>query len=110
MVALGGPAVGKPQAAMFEMIDAVVRHLPVDQPRYLMAQVSLTTSRVRSCGRWICSIVSFPYPWEETVKPSTGPARLICKRASCGHRVSLNSESVCTPCRRFSRVLSASYG
>jgi len=34
--AVGGLAVGEPQAAMFETLDAVVPHLPMDQPRYLM--------------------------------------------------------------------------
>jgi queuine tRNA-ribosyltransferase len=34
--AIGGLAVGEPQAAMLEMIDAVVPHLPFDKPRYLM--------------------------------------------------------------------------
>ena len=34
--AIGGLAVGEPQAAMLEMIDVVVPHLPSDRPRYLM--------------------------------------------------------------------------
>ncbi len=34
--AVGGLAVGEPQAAMFETLDAVTPHLPADQPRYLM--------------------------------------------------------------------------
>jgi queuine tRNA-ribosyltransferase len=34
--AVGGLAVGEPQAAMFETLDATVPHLPVDRPRYLM--------------------------------------------------------------------------
>ena len=34
--AIGGLAVGEPQAAMLDMIDAVVPHLPSDKPRYLM--------------------------------------------------------------------------
>ena len=34
--ALGGLAVGEPQAAMLEMIETVVPHLPLDRPRYLM--------------------------------------------------------------------------
>ena len=34
--AIGGLAVGEPQAAMLEMIDVVVPHLPFDKPRYLM--------------------------------------------------------------------------
>jgi queuine tRNA-ribosyltransferase len=34
--ALGGLAVGEPQAAMFETIEATVPHLPVDKPHYLM--------------------------------------------------------------------------
>jgi queuine tRNA-ribosyltransferase len=34
--ALGGLAVGEPQAAMFETLDAAVPHLPREQPRYLM--------------------------------------------------------------------------
>jgi queuine tRNA-ribosyltransferase len=34
--AVGGLAVGEPQAAMFETLDAIVPHLPADKPRYLM--------------------------------------------------------------------------
>jgi queuine tRNA-ribosyltransferase len=34
--AIGGLAVGEPQAAMLEMIDVVIPHLPFDKPRYLM--------------------------------------------------------------------------
>ncbi len=34
--AVGGLAVGEPQAAMFETLDATVPHLPMDRPRYLM--------------------------------------------------------------------------
>jgi queuine tRNA-ribosyltransferase len=34
--AIGGLAVGEPQAAMLEMIDVVVPHLIFDKPRYLM--------------------------------------------------------------------------
>ena len=34
--AVGGLAVGEPQAAMFETLEATVPHLPADRPRYLM--------------------------------------------------------------------------
>lgn len=34
--AVGGLAVGEGQVAMFETLEATVRHLPVDRPRYLM--------------------------------------------------------------------------
>jgi len=34
--AVGGLAVGEPQSAMFETLDATVPHLPGDRPRYLM--------------------------------------------------------------------------
>ena len=34
--AIGGLAVGEPQAAMLDMIDVMVPHLPFDRPRYLM--------------------------------------------------------------------------
>jgi queuine tRNA-ribosyltransferase len=34
--AVGGLAVGEPQSAMFETLDATVPHLPQDRPRYLM--------------------------------------------------------------------------
>jgi queuine tRNA-ribosyltransferase len=34
--AVGGLAVGEPQAAMFETLDITVPHLPVERPRYLM--------------------------------------------------------------------------
>jgi queuine tRNA-ribosyltransferase len=34
--AVGGLAVGEGQAAMFEMLEATVPHLPKDRPRYLM--------------------------------------------------------------------------
>jgi len=34
--AVGGLAVGEPQSAMFETLEATVAHLPPDRPRYLM--------------------------------------------------------------------------
>ncbi|HEX4272903.1 MAG TPA: tRNA guanosine(34) transglycosylase Tgt, partial [Rhizomicrobium sp.] len=34
--AVGGLAVGEPQSAMFETLDATVPHLPENRPRYLM--------------------------------------------------------------------------
>lgn len=34
--AIGGLSVGEPKTAMYEMIEAIVPHLPVDRPRYLM--------------------------------------------------------------------------
>jgi queuine tRNA-ribosyltransferase len=34
--AVGGLAVGEPQSAMFETLEATVLHLPVDRPHYLM--------------------------------------------------------------------------
>jgi queuine tRNA-ribosyltransferase len=34
--AVGGLAVGEPQAAMFDTLDATVPHLPADKPHYLM--------------------------------------------------------------------------
>jgi queuine tRNA-ribosyltransferase len=34
--AVGGLAVGEPQAMMFETLDVTVPHLPADKPRYLM--------------------------------------------------------------------------
>jgi queuine tRNA-ribosyltransferase len=34
--AVGGLAVGEPQSAMFETLEATVPHLPEDRPRYLM--------------------------------------------------------------------------
>jgi queuine tRNA-ribosyltransferase len=34
--AVGGLAVGEPQSAMFETLEATVPHLPGDRPRYLM--------------------------------------------------------------------------
>ena len=34
--AVGGLAVGEPQAAMFDTLEATVPHLPEDRPRYLM--------------------------------------------------------------------------
>ncbi len=34
--AIGGLAVGEPQAAMLEMLETVAPHLPTDRPRYLM--------------------------------------------------------------------------
>jgi queuine tRNA-ribosyltransferase len=35
-LAIGGLAVGEPQAIMLEMIETVMPHLPVDKPHYLM--------------------------------------------------------------------------
>jgi queuine tRNA-ribosyltransferase len=50
--AIGGLAVGEPQAVMLEMIAATVPVLPIDRPRYLMG-VGTPDDIVQSVGRGI---------------------------------------------------------
>jgi len=50
--AIGGLAVGEPQAAMLDMIDIVVPHLPSDRPRYLMG-VGTPDDLLRSVKRGV---------------------------------------------------------
>ena len=50
--AVGGLAVGEPQAVMLEMLDVTCPHLPEDKPRYLMG-VGTPDDIVRSVARGI---------------------------------------------------------
>jgi queuine tRNA-ribosyltransferase len=50
--AIGGLAVGEPQAAMLETIDVVIPHLPFDRPRYLMG-VGTPDDLLRSLRRGV---------------------------------------------------------
>ncbi|HEX9168662.1 MAG TPA: tRNA guanosine(34) transglycosylase Tgt, partial [Roseiarcus sp.] len=50
--AIGGLAVGEPQAAMLNMIDVVVPRLPLDRPRYLMG-VGTPDDLLRSVQRGV---------------------------------------------------------
>jgi queuine tRNA-ribosyltransferase len=50
--AIGGLAVGEPQATMLAVIDLVVPHLPADKPRYLMG-VGTPDDIIEAVGRGI---------------------------------------------------------
>ncbi|MBV9286379.1 MAG: tRNA guanosine(34) transglycosylase Tgt [Hyphomicrobiales bacterium] len=50
--AIGGLAVGEPQAAMLEVIEAVIPFLPEDRPRYLMG-VGTPDDLLQSLGRGV---------------------------------------------------------
>jgi len=50
--AIGGLAVGEPQAVMLEMIETVTPHLPVEKPRYLMG-VGTPDDMLKSVARGI---------------------------------------------------------
>ncbi|TPW31324.1 tRNA guanosine(34) transglycosylase Tgt [Pararhizobium mangrovi] len=50
--AVGGLAVGEPQAVMLDMLDATCAHLPADKPRYLMG-VGTPEDILLSVGRGI---------------------------------------------------------
>jgi queuine tRNA-ribosyltransferase len=103
--ALGGLAVGEPQSAMFEVLEATVPHLPQDKPHYLMG-VGKPDDIV---GAVLCGIDMFDcvlptrsgrngqaFTWE-------GPLNLRNARHA-DDPAPLDAQCRCVACTQFSRA------
>jgi queuine tRNA-ribosyltransferase len=103
--AVGGLAVGEPQAAMFETLDATVPHLPADKPRYLMG-VGKPSDIVGAVQRGIDMFdCVLPTRSGRNGQAFTAEGALNLKNARFSDDPApLETDCPCPACRHFSRA------
>jgi queuine tRNA-ribosyltransferase len=103
--AVGGLAVGEPQAAMFDTLDAVVPHLPPERPHYLMGvgkPDDLVGAVLRGIDMFDCVI---PTRSGRNGQAFTREGTLNLRNARHAEdSAPLDFECGCVACRRFSRA------
>jgi queuine tRNA-ribosyltransferase len=103
--AVGGLAVGEPQSAMFETLDAVVPHLPAEKPHYLMGvgkPDDLVGAVLRGIDMFDCVI---PTRSGRNGQAFTREGTLNLRNARhADDPAPLDSECGCIACRQFSRA------
>ena len=103
--ALGGLAVGEPQAAMFETLDATMPHLPADRPRYLMGvgkPSDIVGAVLRGIDMFDCVL---PTRSGRNGQAFTREGALNLKNARHAEDTApLDAECRCPACRQFSRA------
>ena len=103
--AIGGLAVGEPTDVMYEMIDAVEPHMPVDKPRYLMG-VGTPSNIIEAVARGVdffdCVMPARNarhgklYTWEGTINIKNERFKL--------DGAPIDATCDCPACRSFSRA------
>ena len=103
--AIGGLAVGEPTEVMYEMIDAVEPHMPVDKPRYLMG-VGTPSNIIEAVARGVdffdCVMPARNarhgklYTWEGTINIKNERFKL--------DSAPIDATCDCPACRSFSRA------
>ena len=103
--AIGGLAVGEPTDVMYEMIDAVEPHMPVEKPRYLMG-VGTPSNIIEAVARGVdffdCVMPARNarhgklYTWEGTINIKNERFKLDA--------APIDSTCDCPACRSFSRA------
>ena len=103
--AVGGLAVGEPQAAMFETLDATVPHLPADKPRYLMGvgkPADIVGAVARGVDMFDCVL---PTRSGRNGQAFTRKGALNLKNARFAEDTGpLDTACRCPACRQFSRA------
>jgi queuine tRNA-ribosyltransferase len=103
--AVGGLAVGEPQAAMFETLDATVPHLPTDKPRYLMGvgkPSDIFGAVLRGIDMFDCVL---PTRSGRNGQAFTREGALNLKNARFAEDTApLDAKCRCPACRQFSRA------
>jgi queuine tRNA-ribosyltransferase len=103
--AVGGLAVGEPQAAMFETLDATVPHLPGDKPRYLMGvgkPADIVGAVLRGIDMFDCVL---PTRSGRNGQAFTWEGALNLKNARFAEDAApLDANCSCPACRQFSRA------
>ena len=103
--AVGGLAVGEPQAAMFETLDATVPHLPTDKPRYLMGvgkPSDIVGAVLRGIDMFDCVL---PTRSGRNGQAFTREGALNLKNARHAEdSAPLDADCRCPACRQFSRA------
>ena len=103
--AVGGLAVGEPQAAMFETLEATVPHLPADRPRYLMGvgkPSDIVGAVLRGIDMFDCVL---PTRSGRNGQAFTREGALNLKNARHAEDAApLDADCRCPACRQFSRA------
>jgi queuine tRNA-ribosyltransferase len=103
--AVGGLAVGEPQTAMFETLDAVAPHLPADKPHYLMGvgkPDDIVGAVLRGIDMFDCVI---PTRSGRNGQAFTREGTLNLRNARhADDSAPLDSACGCVACRQFSRA------
>lgn len=103
--AVGGLAVGEPQAAMFDMLEATVPHLPADRPRYLMGvgkPTDIVGAVLRGIDMFDCVL---PTRSGRNGQAFTWDGALNLKNARfADDPAPLDPACTCPACRQFSRA------
>jgi queuine tRNA-ribosyltransferase len=103
--ALGGLAVGEPQAAMFDTIEATEPHLPAGKPRYLMGvgkPDDLAGAVLRGIDMFDC-VMPTRSGRNGQAFTSAGPANLRNARFA-EDQSPLDADCGCPACRQFTRA------
>jgi queuine tRNA-ribosyltransferase len=103
--AVGGLAVGEPQAAMFETLEATTPHMPSDRPRYLMGvgkPSDIIGAVLRGVDMFDCVL---PTRSGRTGQAFTSEGVLNLKNARFADDGDpLDPQCACPACRQFSRA------
>jgi queuine tRNA-ribosyltransferase len=103
--AVGGLAVGEPQQAMFETLDATVLHLPANRPRYLMGvgkPADIVGAVLRGIDMFDCVL---PTRSGRNGQAFTSEGALNLKNARFADDPEpLDAQCGCPACRQFSRA------
>jgi queuine tRNA-ribosyltransferase len=103
--AVGGLAVGEPQSAMFETLEATVPHLPHAQPRYLMGvgkPADIVGAVLRGIDMFDCVL---PTRSGRNGQAFTSEGALNLKNARfADDPAPLDADCGCPACRQFSRA------
>jgi queuine tRNA-ribosyltransferase len=103
--AVGGLAVGEPQQAMFETLDATVPHLPANRPRYLMGvgkPADIVGAVLRGIDMFDCVL---PTRSGRNGQAFTSEGALNLKNARFADDPEpLDAQCGCPACRQFSRA------
>jgi len=103
--AIGGLAVGEPQSAMFETLEATVPHLPVERPRYLMGvgkPDDIVGAVLRGVDMFDCVL---PTRSGRNGQAFTSEGALNLKNARFADDATpLDTDCDCPACRQFSRA------
>jgi queuine tRNA-ribosyltransferase len=103
--AVGGLAVGEPQAAMFETLEATVPHLPAERPRYLMGvgkPSDIVGAVLRGIDMFDCVL---PTRSGRNGQAFTSQGPLNLKNARFAEDTApLDAACSCPACRQFSRA------
>src|SRR3954471_20449689 len=103
--AVGGLAVGEPQSAMFETLEATVPHLPQDRPHYLMGvgkPSDIVGAVLRGIDMFDCVL---PTRSGRNGQAFTSEGALNLKNARFAEDTApLDAQCRCPACSRFSRA------